>query len=206
MGSENVQWKQVTHPRHGVGIRVGQATLMKIHRAMLIIALVGLFASMYLFITYVSGKPIACGILKGCEIVRASKWAYTFGLPRPMLGVVYYLGIVFLLAYRAYAPHVRPFWWRIALLSIATVGLFESGFLTIIQWLDIRAFCTWCVTSAVAATIVFVLSLFDGREPTAKGAIFKELKFIFIVFSAVIVLGAIALHFLLVSEAGGVGR
>jgi hypothetical protein len=54
-------------------------------------ALVGLFASAYLFYTYVTGAPIACGIVSGCEAVRASKWATTvFNLPRPVLGLVFY--------------------------------------------------------------------------------------------------------------------
>jgi len=189
--------------KHRIGIPVGQETLLHIHRAMIAVSLVGLFASLYLFITYVSGKPIACGILKGCEIVRASKWAYTLGLPRPLLGVVFYIAIIFLLAFRAYAPAWRPRWWRSAVLLVATIGLLESGFLTLVQWFDIRAFCTWCLTSAAAATILFVLALFDGREPTAKGAIVKELRVIFAAFATAVVMGAVALHFLLINTASG---
>lgn len=206
MEPEHVQWKHVKQKRHGIGIRVDQQTLVNIHRVMLVVALIGLFASMYLFITYVSGKPIACGVLEGCEIVRSSKWAYTFGLPRPFFGVLYYLGVVFLLAFRSYLPHWRPLHWRSALLAFSTAGLVESGFLTLVQWLDIRAFCTWCLTSAVAATAVFILALFDGREPTAKGAIIKELQFIFITFAVTIVVGAIALHFLLAPAVSGTPR
>jgi len=173
---------------------------------MVAVALVGLFASLYLFITYVSGKPIACGILKGCEIVRASKWAYTLGLPRPLFGVVFYVAIIFLLAFRAYAPAWRPRVWRTAMLLVASVGLLESGFLTLVQWLDIRAFCSWCLTSAIAAIILFVLALFDGREPTAKGAIVKELRIIFAAFATTIVMGGVGLHFLLANTVGGSGR
>ena len=201
-----MQRQSVTQHKHSIGIRIDQAHIVKIHRAMLVTALVGLFASMYLFITYVSGKPIACGILQGCEIVRASKWAYTFGLPRPLFGVIFYLGIVFLLAFRAYNPAWRPRYWRMALLACTTAGLIESGFLTIVQWLDIHAFCTWCVTSAIAATILFALSLFDGREPTAKGAIVNELRNTFVIFASSLVIGAILLHFLLVQTASGLHR
>lgn len=203
MESEHVQRQPLIPRPHGVGFRVDQATLVRLHRAMLVASLVGLFASVYLFITYVSGKPIACGLLSGCEIVRASKWAYSLNVPRPLLGIVFYLAFIFLLTFRAYAPHYRPYWWRWALLAVATIGLVESGFLTLVQWFDIRAFCTWCLTSAVAASVLFVLALFDGREPTARGAIIKELKFIFIVFAMAIVIGAVALHFLLGDAASG---
>ncbi len=202
-----MQRQDVTQQKkHGIGIRIDQRRIVTIHRVMLVAALAGLFASMYLFITYVSGKPIACGILQGCEIVRASKWAYTFGLPRPLFGVIFYLGIVFLLAFRAYDPAWHQRTWRLALLVVATIGLVESGFLTLVQWLDIHAFCTWCVTSAIAATVIFILALFDGREPTAKAAIVNELRNTFAIFAAAIVLGAVALHFLLIQSASGVVR
>jgi uncharacterized membrane protein len=203
MESEHLHRESLIPRPHAIGIRVDQGHLIRIHRAMLVAAMVGFFASVYLFIAYVSGKPIACGPLAGCEIVRASRWAYTFGLPRPLLGIVFYLAIVFLLSFRAYVPHYRPRWWRAAMLTASTVGIIESGFLTLVQWLDIKAFCLWCVTSAVAATVLFSLSLFDGREPTARGAIVKELKFIFAVFATTIVAGTIALYFLLGEPAGG---
>jgi uncharacterized membrane protein len=79
---------------------VSLSALIWIRRAMLWSALVGLFASTYLFITYVSGAPIVCGLVSGCEAVRASSWSYTFGIPRPALGVVFYLAIIGLLIYR----------------------------------------------------------------------------------------------------------
>lgn len=190
-------------PRHWIGYRVNQATLIHIHRAILAMALVGLFASLYLFITYVSGKPIACGPLQGCELVRASKWAYTFGFPRPALGVLFYTAIIVLLAFRAYAPHWRPLVWRTSLLIATTIGLIESGFLTLVQWFDIRAFCIWCLTSAATATAIFILSLFDGREPASRGSIAKELQFVFYAFVFASLLGATALWLLLGRAAGG---
>lgn len=196
---------------HRIGISLPQARLMYIHRVMLVTALVGLFASIYLFITYVAGSPIVCGLLHGCEVVRASQWAYlqvSIGgfqksIPRPLLGIIFYFGVIALLTFRAYAPHYRPRWWRLVLLLATTIGIVESGYLMYVQWHDIGAFCTWCVTSAIAATILFFLSLFDGREAMAKGTIIKELRFIFVIFATAIVAGTIALHFLLANEAGG---
>ena len=174
---------------------------------MFLVALVGLFASIYLFITYVAGSPIVCGLLKGCEIVRASQWAHvTIGsvtVSRPLLGIIFYFGIIALLVFRAYAPHYRPRWWRLALLLATTIGILESAYLVYIQAYQIHAFCTWCIISAVAATLLFLLSLFDGREAMARGAIVKELRFIFIAAATAMIVGSIAMHFLLVKEAGG---
>lgn len=201
MESSDLQREHVR--AHWLGIRVCGEKLRVIHRAMLIGSLVGLFASVYLLITYVSGKPIACGPIAGCEIVRASKWAYTFGIPRPLLGVAFYLAVIAVLTKHAYAPsyHHRKF--RLALLLATTVGIVESGFLTLVQWLDIRAFCLWCLTSAVMATAVFILSLFDGREPPAKDVIIRELKFIFHSFVAAVLFGGVALWLLLGNVVAG---
>ncbi|MEK7083605.1 MAG: vitamin K epoxide reductase family protein [Patescibacteria group bacterium] len=182
---------------HRGGIRVNGETLRMIHRVMLIASLVGLFASVYLLITYISGKPIVCGANAGCEIVRASKWAYTFGIPRPAFGVIFYLAVIFLLATHAYAPHVRPRTWRLAMLIVGTAGFIESAFLTLVQWLDIRAFCLWCLISAAAATLIFILSLFDGREPPDKEVIVRELKFIFHAFLTALFIGGVVLYVLL---------
>ncbi len=199
MESQHMQRKEIER----FGIRVHGDTLRVIHRLMLAAALLGLFASVYLLIVYVTGGPIICGTNTGCEIVRASKWAYTYGIPRPVLGVAFYLAILAVLTKHAYAPsfHHRKF--RLALLAATTFGFAESAFLTFVQWVDIGAFCSWCLTSAVAATAIFVLSWFDGREPPAKEVILRELKFIFHAFVAAVLLGGVALWLLLGKAAAG---
>ncbi len=197
MESEHMQREEVVAARvHRVGIGVPGDVLRTLHRAMLIAAFVGLFASIYLLFTYIFGTPIVCGARAGCEIVRASPWAYSFHIPRPAFGVAFYFAIIFLLALHAYAPHIRPRAWRIVLLLASTVGLIESIVLTLVQWLELRAFCLWCLTSAAATTTIFFLSIFDGREPSAKGSIIRELRFLFNVFLAAILLGGVALYFL----------
>ncbi|MEK7115931.1 MAG: vitamin K epoxide reductase family protein [Patescibacteria group bacterium] len=204
MESEHMQRTEVEARPHRDGIRVNGETLRMIHRVMLLASLVGLFASVYLLGTYISGKPIVCGASAGCDLVRASRWAYTFHIPRPALGVVFYLAIIFLLTTHAYAPHVRPRTWRLAILVAGTAGLVESAFLTLMQWLDIRAFCLWCLISAVAAVMIFILSLFHGSEPPAKEVIVRELRFIFHAFLAAILMGGVALYVLLGHTASGV--
>lgn len=182
--------------------RVNGKTLRNIYRAILFASLIGLFASFYLLITYISGKPIVCGSNAGCEIVRASKWAYTFGIPRPALGVVFYLTIIIFLTLRAYAPTWRPRFWKRLLLIVATIGLVESGFLTLIQWFDIKAFCLWCIISAAASVVLFFLSVLLQRSArdayiANAEADLKELKYIFQSFIVVACMGSVAVWFLL---------
>lgn len=166
-------------------------------RIILWASLVGLFASTYLLITYISGAPIACGSLHGCEIVRASKWAYSFGIPRPLFGVIFYTALIVLLAFRAMYPHRKPLWAYRLMILAAFVGFLESAFLTFVQWLDIKAFCVWCVTSAIMATIVFIAVWFDKPiNPEGHQAV-KELQFIFWSFVIAVIAGAVAIFFAL---------
>jgi uncharacterized membrane protein len=149
-------------------------------RVSMVVALfVGLFASAYLLYTYVTGGPIACALVSGCEIVRSSKWAYTFGIPRPLLGIVFYAGLFALLVLRvAWNWKPRLLYWLTML--AAAVGVIESAFLFFVQWLDIRAFCFWCLLSAVTALVIAAVAPFDRAEDAREASAARELKTYFI--------------------------
>ncbi len=179
-----------------------------IFRALLWFSLIGLFASVYLLITYISGAPIVCGLVSGCELIRASKWAYTWGVPRPLLGVVFYSVVIILLTVRAYAPAWQRRLWHGLLLVFTTIGLIESGGLTLVQWFELKAFCLWCLTSAVAATSLFILCLclqfsrssstrFFGAPFHPVEADLKELKYTFQACLVALLAGGLALWWLL---------
>jgi uncharacterized membrane protein len=146
---------------------------------MAIASLIGLFASGYLLYTYLSGVPIACGAGGGCDVVRLSKWAWTFGLPRPLLGVAFYLGVFGILIARA-ATAWQAGWLHRLTLAAAALGFVESAFLFLIQWLDIQAFCIWCLLSALAATVIALVAWFDRVEPSRIVTAEKELKAYFV--------------------------
>ncbi len=174
-------------------------SFLKPHHArlgMVIASLVGLFASTYLLYTYVSGAPIACGAIAGCEAVRASKWAYTFGIPRPLLGVIFYLAVLGLLIVRA-ASSWNPKWlFRFTVLA-AIAGFVESAFLFGVQWLDIKAFCFWCLSSAIAATFIMIFALFDRADTERILPAQQELKRYFIALLIFLPLSVIGLYALI---------
>lgn len=120
----------------------------------------GLFASGYLFYTYVTGTPITCAIVSGCDQVRASKWAYTFGIPRPFLGLLFYTAVLALLIVRVSTDWQKKLLYRLTM-GAAVIAFIESGFLFVIQWLDVKAFCFWCLLSAVASVALLAAAPFD---------------------------------------------
>lgn len=187
-------------PRKTVSLQ----TTIWVRRIMFVAALVGLFASIYLLITYTSGKPIVCGSEHGCETVRASSYAYLGPIPRPALGVVFYAGFLFWLVLRT--AFAKPAWQKVLLELTwlgACIGFLESAWLLYVQAAIIESFCTWCLTSGAAATVLFALSFFDGADALEEPRITKEVKWIFKTLLAAVAIGGLLLWGLLYREAGG---
>ena len=57
----------------------------------LLASIVGAAASAYLLVEYVTGQPGVCLTGSGCDLVRASAFAYPLGIPTPLIGLVFYL-------------------------------------------------------------------------------------------------------------------
>ncbi len=128
---------------------------------------IGWFASAYLLYVYITGGPIACGATHGCDVVRASSWAYVGPIPQPLFGVAFYTGMLTLLVARSISASREKTLWRLIQIG-AVFGFLESLLLFFVQWLDVRAFCTWCLVSGVAATIGCMMMLLDKERLTTK--------------------------------------
>lgn len=128
-----------------------------------LVALVGLFISVYLTL-YKAGiiGVLACGA-GSCEAVQLSRWATFLGLPVAAWGAGYY-ALVFALAFAG----VQHRWAEsrglaLALLVVTGWGVLFSAWLTYLELFVIHAICRWCVVSAVLAVVVFALVLWDWR-------------------------------------------
>ncbi|HWQ99939.1 MAG TPA: vitamin K epoxide reductase family protein [Candidatus Methylomirabilis sp.] len=174
-----------------------------VRRIMLWASLAGLFVSTYLLITYVTNGPIVCGVAKGCDIVRNSEWATSFGVPRPLLGVVFYVAIIALLVWRAAYPHTRVrAVYRLSMIAV-TIGFIESAFLTFVQAVDIKAYCVWCLTSAVMATILFVAAWWDRSRAFEDRTALRELAIQFWSLMAAVIVGGVLILVLTVPWTDG---
>lgn len=153
-------------------------------------ALVGLFASSYLLYTYTTGADLKCGaLLQGCDTVRISKWASFYGIPTPFFGVIFYLSVLVLGIFRAYAPEYKIWLSRLAVIILASAGFAESLFLTYIQRFVIQQFCSWCLISAVATSLIFIFMFYDRAYAISKSQSIKELKIIGISLAVFVVIG-----------------
>jgi len=139
---------------------------MRYRQAIALLALVGLFVALYLWLHALGfGGAIKCGASGGCETVQTSPWAVFLGMPVALYGVVGYLAllIVALAGLRPAALAQRT--WNLLLLGFATVGVVFTAYLTYVELFLIHAICRWCVGSAVIITAIWVVSLLSLRSP-----------------------------------------
>src|SRR2546426_9046684 len=142
---------------------------MRSRQAIALLALVGLFVALYLWLHALGfGGAIKCGASGGCETVQTSPWAEFLGMPVAFYGVVGYLAllIVALAGLRPAALSQRS--WNLLLLGLATVGVVFTAYLTYVELFLIHAICRWCVGSAVIVTLIWIVSLFSLRSPATR--------------------------------------
>lgn len=129
-----------------------------------LVALVGLFVALYLWM-YKAGfiGALACGAGQ-CETVQLSPWATLLAFPVAAWGVGFYatVFIVALLLVQERFADSRGL--ALALLLLTGWGVLFSGWLTYLELFVIHAICRWCVVSAVIAGVLFVLALLDWRK------------------------------------------
>lgn len=136
-------------------------------RGIVLISLIGLFVAVYLLL-YQMGfyGALLCGA-GSCEVVQASRYARFLGQPVPLLGTLWYAGVL-VLAFLGLGPARDQRWLDPLLALAATGGLLFSIYLTGIEFFVLHAVCMWCVVSAILTVAIFVLALpwLSLRGPT----------------------------------------
>jgi uncharacterized membrane protein len=126
-------------------------------RAIPILDLVGLGIATYLAYVEITHVEALCGPIGECNIVQTSSYALMLGIPVAVLGVVYYLAVGALWLGQTY---LRGRWanlTKLALLGLTLFGVLFSIYLTLLELFVVRAICSWCLGSAVTATILMLL-------------------------------------------------
>ncbi len=142
---------------------------MNRRQAIALLALAGLFISIYLYL-YKIGKigTIACGT-GGCETVQLSPQSRFLGVEVALIGIVGYL-VLLVVAALASAPRFAAAAWPIRWLALLSGGAFAfTLYLKSLELFVIHAICRWCVASAVIITAIFVLAVREWRAERAPG-------------------------------------
>ena len=145
---------------------------MRYRQTIAVLALIGLFVALYLWLHALGfGGPLRCGT-GGCDTVQTSRWATLFGLPVALYGVVGYALILLaaLAGLRPAAVQRRDV--SYLLVALASLGFVFTLYLTYLELFVIHAVCRWCVGSAVIITMIWVVAVLEvggGRRKTAEG-------------------------------------
>ncbi|MEJ2186309.1 MAG: vitamin K epoxide reductase family protein [Gemmatimonadota bacterium] len=142
----------------------GVAPPIPLRMAIAVLALVGLFIAVYLTLHALGLLPLAaCTVGGGCDRVQSSRFSHIAGVPVALVGAVGYLAI-FVTAWLGTTPRFATAPWvsRLLLAFGATAFAF-SGYLTALEAWVIHAWCPYCITSAILATLIFLLSLAQLR-------------------------------------------
>jgi uncharacterized membrane protein len=134
--------------------------------AILIVTLIGLADAAYLtYVHYHGFSALACvGGHNGhssCQTVQSSRWSTLDGVPVALLGLIGYVTLLVSLFIKGELGRAIGF-------GVALIGFGFSAYLTYREAASIHAYCEWCLGSAVALTILAVLTgiRFVRGEPT----------------------------------------
>jgi uncharacterized membrane protein len=129
-----------------------------------VLCVLGIAVAGYLTGTHLADAAPYCGAAHGCADVQDSPYSEVVGIPVSVVGVVGYLILLALSLVRGRVSEDVEFYLPVLSFGAALIGVLYSAYLTYLEAFVIRAWCYWCVTSAVIVTAIWVLSIFDLRR------------------------------------------
>ncbi|MFA6018416.1 MAG: vitamin K epoxide reductase family protein [Patescibacteria group bacterium] len=122
----------------------------------LAVSTLGFIDATYLTVQHYADIGLPCTITYGCETVTNSSFSMMFGIPVALLGVCFYVSILFL-SYAALEFKQKKLLKVVSLLSI--FGFVFSLWFVFVQFFIVHAICQYCMLSALTSTTIFVASM-----------------------------------------------
>ncbi|MBI3241353.1 MAG: vitamin K epoxide reductase family protein [Chloroflexi bacterium] len=137
-----------------------------LNRVAIGLAVIGALDSLYLGWLKITGTTAQCGGIGDCESVNNSIYAEINGFPIAFLGLGAYLLILGILLVEGRLRSGAD-WPVMSLFGLSLVGTLYSVYLTYIEVAVLRAICPYCVVSAIAVTLLLVVSIIRLRQHLA---------------------------------------
>jgi len=118
-----------------------------------LLSFVGMFDALYLSLKRNAG-PIPCHVTRGCTDVLTSRYSELMGIPLSVFGLVFYVTVFSLAVFQISGVGKTLNWvfWP------ATAGVVISAILVGIQAFALKAYCEYCLLSAILVLSIFLLS------------------------------------------------
>ena|SRR5437764_5842425 len=133
---------------------------------MALIALIGVFLSLYLTL-YKLGYigTLACGT-GSCEYVQLSKWGTFLRLPVAAWGLGFYVAVFAIAVAGIQERFEASRRLTVLLVGVTGWGVLFTLWLTYLELFVIHALCRWCLGSAALTVVLFGLAVWDWRSPS----------------------------------------
>lgn len=126
------------------------------------LSVIGLLVAIYMTIYAITSNDNMCIGSKDCSVVNASKYSKInivgIEIPVAVLGVAGYVSILAVLLLEPRLGFLQQSG-TLVFFGLSLMGFLFTLYLIYVEIALIRAFCPFCITSQVAMTIIFILSV-----------------------------------------------
>jgi len=123
----------------------------------LLLSMVGVIDSFYLTYSHLSGGEAGCFLVEGCDLVLTSQYSEFLGIPVALFGLIYYLFIFLGFLYYNFRGGEKLS--KILLFS-TFAGILASLWFVYLQAFVIKAYCSYCLVSALTSILLFILAMY----------------------------------------------
>jgi uncharacterized membrane protein len=142
----------------------------KLYWASIVFTVIGLAVSIYMTIYKLTDDDRMCAGSGGCSTVNSSPYAEINGFPVAAVGVLGYLAILFVLVIEVKGARIFRQNATLVAFGLTLNAFLYTLYLIYLEIFVIKAICPFCVTSQIAMTILFMLSLARiVKQPPIEG-------------------------------------
>lgn len=139
---------------------------MTIFALLFTLAAIGMSESAYLIRTRMANAHPACPIGGSCEIVLKSKYNHLFGfVHNDIAGFLFYVIVTIVNGLLVIGVGPMNLWFQ-SLCILMILGSLMSLLLVFIQWKILKAWCFWCLLSAITVWLMGILLLLHLYIPS----------------------------------------
>lgn len=122
----------------------------------------GLLVSIYMTIYAITSNDNMCIGSQDCSVVNASRYSKVniagINVPVAVLGIIGYAGILAVLLFENRLGFLQQNG-SLVFFGLSLIGFLFTLYLVYLEIFLIKAFCPFCITSQVAMTLIFFLSV-----------------------------------------------
>ena len=126
------------------------------------LTVIGLLVATYMTVYAITSNDNMCVGSQDCSVVNASKYSKIniAGIPIPVavLGIAGYTAILAILLFEKRIDFLQQNG-SMAFFGLSLMGFLFTLYLVYVEIALIRAYCPFCITSQIAMTLIFILSV-----------------------------------------------